>query len=235
MDAAVWNSARTHEPDRYLAALLAPRRARADLVALAAFAGEIARIRGAGREPMLGEIKIQWRRDALDLPAPSRTGDPVADAFRAVLARHALNPFAHRLLDAHAAALYDPPRIRADFEIFAANTDGAAFEMAAVILGGALAPETGALCALAGQAYGLARALQASPEALSGAHDAAVAARAHAENARRLAARAPRSLFPALLPLALVPSYLRAAARAAPILPLTRVWRLWRAHRTGRF
>ena len=59
-------SARSGEPDRYLAALLAPPAARADLLALAAFASELARVPSlVTREPTMGEIRLQWWRDAL--------------------------------------------------------------------------------------------------------------------------------------------------------------------------
>lgn len=234
-ETAVWDAARTHEPDRYLSALLAPRRARADLIALAAFVGEIARIGGGRHEPMLGEIKIQWRRDALDRPAGALTGSPVADAFRDVLVRFPVSPLASRLLDAHAAALYDPPGALPEAELFAATADGAAFEMAAVILSGQPSPDTVALCGSAGRAYGLARALYARAETFSDFEAAAVAAGAHIEASRKLAADAPRLVFSALLPLALAPTYLRAVERGASVTPLARVWRLWRAHRTGKF
>ena len=77
---AVRAAARELDYDRYLAALLAPRRARDDLMALAAFHGEIARIPLTVREPAIGDIRLQWWRDALRTPAGTATGNPVADA-----------------------------------------------------------------------------------------------------------------------------------------------------------
>ena len=55
---AVRDGARTHAPDRYYAALLAPAEARDDLIALAAFTGEIERISRQVSEAALGEIRV---------------------------------------------------------------------------------------------------------------------------------------------------------------------------------
>ena len=83
-------AARELDYDRYLAALLAPAHARDGLMALAAFHGEIARIPLTVREPGVGDIRLQWWRDALATPAGIATGNPVADAMRDVVRTHAL-------------------------------------------------------------------------------------------------------------------------------------------------
>lgn len=93
---AVREAARTHDVDRYLAALLAPRAVRDDLVTLAAFAGEIARVPRTVAEPMIGEIRLQWWSDALAEAGnphlePQRTGHPVADALADVVRRRGLD------------------------------------------------------------------------------------------------------------------------------------------------
>ena len=59
-------AARAHERDRYLAALLGPRPIRRDLIALAAFAGEVGRIPAFVTEPMMGRIRLQWWRERLE-------------------------------------------------------------------------------------------------------------------------------------------------------------------------
>ena len=70
---AVAASARSGEPDRYLAALLAPPDARPHLLALAAFSSELARVPSlVTREPAMGEIRLQWWRDALAASDASR-------------------------------------------------------------------------------------------------------------------------------------------------------------------
>ena len=50
---------RAADKDRYLASLFAPAAARQHLHALYAFAGEIARVHEAAREPLPGEIRLQ--------------------------------------------------------------------------------------------------------------------------------------------------------------------------------
>ena len=80
-------TARDLAPDRYYAALLAPRDVRDDLVTLAAFAGEMVRIEHLAREPMIGEIRLQWWRDALAAERSERTGNPLADQLRETVRR----------------------------------------------------------------------------------------------------------------------------------------------------
>ena len=82
-------AARAFERDRYLAALLAPRTLRDDLIAIAAFAGEIGRIPTMVSEPMIGRIRLQWWRDVIDA-GDRATGNPVADALNTSTARHTL-------------------------------------------------------------------------------------------------------------------------------------------------
>ncbi len=57
---------RRHDPDRFYAALFAPEATRQWLFALYAFNLEIARVRERVNEPMLGEVRLQWWREALD-------------------------------------------------------------------------------------------------------------------------------------------------------------------------
>ena len=54
------------DADRWLAAQFAPAEARGRLVALYAFHQEIARVGELVSEPMLGEIRLAWWREALD-------------------------------------------------------------------------------------------------------------------------------------------------------------------------
>ncbi|MCL4765080.1 MAG: squalene/phytoene synthase family protein [Hyphomicrobiaceae bacterium] len=158
-------SARASERDRYLAALLAPRQVRQALVALAAFAGEVGRIPAFVSEPMVGEIRLQWWREALENADPAlRSGHPVADAMRATAAQHEL-PLGLLIgfIDAQSAGLYDEPMT--DDQSLAAHlakTEGALFELALRILGGRDEAARAAAYA-AGQAYGLARLLVELP------------------------------------------------------------------------
>jgi len=57
---------RRHDRDRYLCALFVPADRRAALIALYAFNYEIAKTRDVVSEPLLGRIRLQWWREALD-------------------------------------------------------------------------------------------------------------------------------------------------------------------------
>lgn len=71
--ASLTDTVRRDDPDRYLAALFAPEDARARLMVLYAFYGEIARIPDAVSEPVIGEMRLAWARDAVgDLFASPR-------------------------------------------------------------------------------------------------------------------------------------------------------------------
>jgi len=150
------------EPDRYLAATLAPAVLRYDLVVLAAFAAEIARVPELVREPLAGEIRLQWWRDAL-IGASSETaaGHPVATAMRAAMARFALpGDIVESVIDAQADDLHgerpvDENALRARL----AAGEGGLFRLAARICAGNDADDDAPMAELAGLAYGLSRSL----------------------------------------------------------------------------
>lgn len=133
---AVRRIAREHSKDRYLAALLAPRAVRGELIALAAFAGEIERIGLLVSEPALGEIRLRWWLDWTEsLGGEAQSGNPVADVFGEVAVRCGLS---HELitgvLDARGQELYGAPfETEHDYEGFLIRTEGALFELAAAI------------------------------------------------------------------------------------------------------
>jgi len=162
---------RAADKDRYLAGLFAPAAARAHLFALYAFAGEIARVREAAREPLPGEIRLQWWRDVL---GGEGRGDvsahPVAAALLDTVARFALpRERLIALIDAHAFDLYDDamPNL-ADLDAYAERTAGTLFGLAAQILGGPdSADAIDAAAAPAGIAYGVAQRLRGFPRDLT--------------------------------------------------------------------
>ena len=129
---------REHDRDRYLASLFAPAGKRDALNALYAFALEIDRVRDVAREPMPGEIRLQWWREVLE---GQRGGEaaahPVAAALNDTVARHELD--ATRLvafIDAHTFDLYDEPfNTLDDLDNHAALSDGLLMSAAAKILG----------------------------------------------------------------------------------------------------
>ena len=70
-------------PDHYLVGAACAAARAHDLIVLAAFCGETcAAFQVVVTEPMLGEIRLQWWRDALANDAAARrSGHPVADAL----------------------------------------------------------------------------------------------------------------------------------------------------------
>lgn len=84
----VADSVRRNDNDRFLTALFAPADKRPALYALYAFNIEIARIAETVSEPLIGRIRLQWWRDALEAifagrPAPRHAvAEALADAVR---------------------------------------------------------------------------------------------------------------------------------------------------------
>jgi 15-cis-phytoene synthase len=247
--AVVRAAARAGDRDRYLAALLAPARARGDLIALTAFLGEVARIPDAVHEPMMGEIRLQWWRDALEtLRAGGKTGNPVADALGPVIASHALpQELLVSVIEGRRRDLepgrHDLGERMPELAGYIAETDGAAFRLSARVLGVEASPAVSDLLAASAEAYGRARIVRAAVRAGESDNEALHhEARGWLKEVRLRAAAAPRAVIPAILPVALVEPYLAALERPGPglfrrtadISPLTRVWRLWRAGVLGR-
>src|SRR4051812_44149536 len=136
---------RQADRDRWLAALLAPAEHRDGLFALYAFNIEIARVRDLAREPMPGEIRLQWWREVL---AGERQGEgeanPVSAALLNALKRYGLvaAPLLE-LIDAHTFDLYDEPMGTVDsLELYGIRTQSPLLAMAAGMLTqGAAQPE----------------------------------------------------------------------------------------------
>ena len=130
---------RAADKDRFLATLFAPAERRGPLFALHAFNLEIAGVRERVREPMAGEIRLQWWRDVL---SGERDGEaaanPVAAALLETVARCSLPTQPLRdLIEAHAFDLYDDPMpTRAALDAYAHKTSGVVFAQAARICGG---------------------------------------------------------------------------------------------------
>jgi phytoene synthase len=166
----VRETARSHDPDRYLAALLAPRPARRDLVVIAAFAGELARIPHVVREPMMGEIRLQWWREAVEgFATGAATGNPVADAMGELVARRGLSrePLL-AAIDAREADLYaDPVADQGALDRYLAGTEGSFFALAAAVLGAAELPDADRRAHHAGAALGMTRLLIDLPHHLA--------------------------------------------------------------------
>jgi phytoene synthase len=128
---------RTADRDRYLATLYAPATDRPALHALYAFDVEIGRIRELAREPLPGEIRLQWWREVLQGQRNDEAAaNPVSAALRSMLDRYRLSPEPLlQLLDARQFDLYHEPMATvADLERYARQTSAIIFEMAATLV-----------------------------------------------------------------------------------------------------
>ena len=172
----VWQSARTYDLDRYLAALRFPYEHRDAMMAVISFYGEINRIPEAVNEPMMGQIRLQWWRDVLsDQGLSSRTGNPIADALcEAVISHNLPTGLLLGMIDAQefhlsTVRMPDQPALRQ----YLIKTDGALFQLGLRILldqrpslsaNLSLADE---LCFHAGEAFARARILAKLPQHLA--------------------------------------------------------------------
>ena len=155
---------READKDRFLAALFAPAAQRPALFALYAFNVEIARVREVAREPMPGEIRLQWWREVVEgQRAEEARAHPVAAALMQTVAQYGLPvEVLSDLIDAHAFDLYDDPMPSlAHAEAYATKTSSALFHLAAKILDANAA--VGDLARHAGIAYGFAEQLRLFP------------------------------------------------------------------------
>lgn len=147
---------------RYLATLFAPAELRSALFSLYAFDIEISRIRDLAREPMPGEIRLQWWREVLEgARAGEAAANPVSAALLAALARHHLvTAKLTGLVEARRFDIYDEPMPKfAAFQSYASNTAGAIFDCATRILGAASEENT----IEAGQAHTIANIIALLP------------------------------------------------------------------------
>jgi phytoene synthase len=157
---------RAADRERFLTALFAPANRRNALFALYAFNIEIARVREAAREPLAGEIRLQWWSDAL---AGSARGDaeanPVMAALKATVIRYGLSLDAlEALIAARRFDLYDEPMATmTELEAYAEAVSAGLIGLAARILAGAETNGTGELVRHAGIAQAITGLLMALP------------------------------------------------------------------------
>ncbi|HVU19757.1 MAG TPA: squalene/phytoene synthase family protein [Rhizomicrobium sp.] len=205
---------RKYDPDRYFSALFAPADKRPFLFALYALNHELAHVAESIREPMIGEIRLQWWRETLE---SARAGNPRAhDVVRGLALTFATVDLPASLLDAIIdARSFDlnrgPFPDDASRDEYLDATSGNLMRLAAKILG----PARDDLAHEAGLAYGLAGLLRnqaiAGREILPDAASAKADALSHLAKARRMK-KAGVSLA-AFLPASLVPLYVRNPAK----------------------
>ena len=155
---------READKDRFVATLFAPAPRRRALHALYAFNVELARVRELAREPMPGEIRLQWWRDVL---GGARTGEagPVAAALTATVIRFRLPvDVLAEMIEARSFDLYDDPMgSLAELEAYAEKTSSALMRLAARILNEGNEPGLHEAARHAGIAHAIAGLLAAFP------------------------------------------------------------------------
>lgn len=157
---------REGDGDRFFAGLLAPADRRPHLMALHAFSLEIARVRDVARQPMAGEIRLQWWRDALTGNAAGDAGaHPVAAALADTRERFRLPGQAFLdVIEARTFDLYDDPMPSvADLEGYCGETDAALVRLASLVLAGGVDPGAADAAGHAGVAGGMTALLRAFP------------------------------------------------------------------------
>lgn len=234
------------DPARTLAARLAPKLEADRLIGLYAFHYEIARVSESVSEPMLGAIRLQWWREAID---EIRTGKPIRAHDAAQALEDAMAPIKDSfplqllddLVDARERDLEDDPfETILSLNDYAEATAGALTLAAAHVLAkGPLGDSVRKGLRDAGRAWGLAglareTALAAQYDARPrlpirvGADEIAVEARNAYVAAKRQLRGAPAELLPAFAYVTLVPGLTQRFSLEAAS-PLTMRWRILKA------
>jgi 15-cis-phytoene synthase len=155
-----------HDPDRHMASLFAPEDRRPYLHALQAFSLEIAGIRGAAKDALPGEIRLQWWREALGGERGEEAqAHPVALAILDTVQTNRLPMKAFQdLIEARVCDLYDDPMPDwHTLEGYCGETSSSLFKMACIILSKGDDPGGHDAAGHAGVAYALAGLLRAFP------------------------------------------------------------------------
>jgi phytoene synthase len=150
--------------DRYFATLVLPAAVRPAITALYAFGAEMAAIRERVHEPTAGEIRLQWWKDALKGQGHGEVRqNPLADALLDAIAEYHLpTPPLLRCAEARRFDLYqDAMPDLETFEGYAGETVSVLHQLAAVILNGGQAVETGDAAGHLGVAQALVGHLRA--------------------------------------------------------------------------
>jgi phytoene synthase len=235
---------RAADKDRFLTTLFAPAERRDALFALYAFNVEIARVREVVREPVAGEIRLQWWSDVLGGAGRGEVAaHPVASALLASIARYRLPAERFKaLIEARRFDLYDEPDIGA-----LSHHAGLAHALAGLLAAFPIHAARGQLyipleiLARHGGDRQDARGPPATPQLLAALAELRARARRHLCAAQELLATAAPAVMPALLPVALAPPTLARMERRGydPFVPVAIApWRrqliIWRAARRPR-
>lgn len=220
---------RQRDEDRWLAAQYANENDCRRLFALYAFQCELRRIPSAVSEPALGEIRLQWWREAFDEMRggkPVRAHPVVEELAAAGFGEARFAEEIDAVIDAHARPLYGEGFGDIDdLSTWLGKTDGAVDALALAALGGAgLEGDAAKAVVDAGAGFALAREGRALAPSLADALPAA--ALAIADAARPALKQTPGAEAPAILHLALIREYARRARDDKDGRPFATVKRL---------
>ena len=220
------------DEDRFLAAQYAPRSERLRLYALYALAAEIARVPRVVSEPPLGEIRLQWWREALDEIALGKTprAHPVVQAVKAgELLSETTRVLFEEAIDSHARLLYGEPFASVE-EVagWLRRADGGFYAVAGAMLSESVPDferlkDAGAAFELCRRAGDLAPALLVS--------EISDYASSMLDEARLALANLEDAALPAMLPVALTRAYLKLGRSPSGVF---KRWRLFSAMATGK-
>lgn len=135
--AACLSTLRATDFDRYLACLLVPEDKRGPLAALYAFSAELARVRDLVKDPLPGEVRLQYWRDLIEgKPHGDVQANPLAAGILHAIDDHRLPRAALvAMTEARIFDLYDDPMPdRATFEGYAGETASALLQLGTLIL-----------------------------------------------------------------------------------------------------
>ena len=127
-----------HDRDRYITAIFAPAAARRGLFALYAFNQEVARTAEVVSEPTLGQIRLQWWRDAIDEVFAGQPREHIVVQELAALASKVAvsrDDFAALLTGREADLSSDPPADLPSLERYLEATSASVMRLAMQVLG----------------------------------------------------------------------------------------------------
>ncbi|WP_298728036.1 squalene/phytoene synthase family protein [uncultured Ferrovibrio sp.] len=155
---------RRFDSDRWLTTLFAPDSKRPALLALYAFNSEIARAREAVTQPMIGQIRLQWWREAWEGIAKDQPRrHPVIEALHRHC-RHVNVNDAMMLIDARERDMEDRPfETAAELSAYAEASSAPLMRLAAQALDVPIDDALSESIRLAGTAYALVGLLRAVP------------------------------------------------------------------------
>lgn len=209
------------DPDRWLTALFAPDASRLGLFALYAFNTEIARARESVSQPMIGQIRLQWWREAWDgIAAGQPRQHPVVQALHDHC-RHLDQATVMALIDARERDMDDTPFADlAALTAYARDTSAPLMKLALQVLD---ARAENAVIDAAGTAYALTGLLRAAPHMLARQR---VRLPSDLLNAQGLS---PEAAYQTATRTTLQPIYARIAAEAETWLRMARQQKIPRA------